>query len=379
MHDPATLAIFGKALAAAAQEMGINLIRAAYSTVVREARDCSAALLDPEGNVIAQAEMIPMMLAALGECFAACASRFPVDQVQPGEAYILNDPYAGGHHLNDIILFTPIFFGRDAGRGMRDAEDGGLELIGFSGSLAHHLDIGGGAPGANSRATDTYQEGLRIPPMKFNVAEHWERPDGLLRQMICANVRTPDKTTGDINAQFAANDTGRRRLCELADRYGVDGLRALVPELLAYTERRARAEIAAIPNGVYHGVDFIDSDGFGNDLLRIEATVAVDGERIAIDFTGTGATTKGQFNSPFSSTIAASRAAVRGIFRDSAIPANDGCNRPIEVNAPHGCLLNPYFPAPVRARMQPTSRAPTPSMSSSTSVVAVSARASTTT
>lgn len=350
MQDSATLAIFGKALAAAAQEMGINLIRAAYSTVVREARDCSAALLDPHGNVIAQAEMIPMMLAALGECFQACAARFPVDQVQPGEAYILNDPYAGGHHLNDIILFTPIFWSRDAN---------GDEpvLIGFSGSLAHHLDIGGGAPGANSRATDTYQEGLRIPPMKINVAQDWTRPDGLLRQMIAANVRTPDKTTGDINAQFAANDTGRRRLCELANRYGVDGVRQLVPELLAYTERRARAEIAAIPDGVYHGADFIDSDGLGNDLLRIEATVTVAGEDISIDFAGTGPTTKGPFNSPFSSTIAASRAAVRGIFRDSAIPANDGCNRPITVTAPHGCLLNPWFPAPVRARMQPTSRA----------------------
>jgi N-methylhydantoinase B len=343
MHDAATLSIFGKALAAAAQEMGINLIRAAYSTVVREARDCSAALLDPHGNVIAQAEMIPMMLAALGECFAACAARFPVADVQPGDAYVLNDPYAGGHHLNDIILFTPIFY--------RD------ELIGFSGSLAHHLDIGGGAPGANSRATDTYQEGLRIPPLKVDVARDWLRPDGLLRQMIAANVRTPDKTTGDINAQFAANDTGRRRLCEVAERYGVDGVRALVPELLAYTERRARAEIAAIPDGVYRGADVIDSDGLGNDLLRVAATVTVRGTDLEIDFTGTGPTTKGPFNSPFSSTIAASRAAVRGIFRDSAIPANDGCNRPIRVTAPPGCLLNPTFPAPVRARMQPTSRA----------------------
>src|SRR5687767_8214827 len=150
--DAATLAIFGKALAAAAQEMGINLVRAAYSTVVREARDCSAALLDTEGNVIAQAEMIPMMLAALGECFRACAARYPVAELQPGEGYVLNDPYAGGHHLNDIILFTPIYH--------RD------ELIGFSGSLAHHLDIGGGAAGMNSRATDIYQEGLRLPPMK---------------------------------------------------------------------------------------------------------------------------------------------------------------------------------------------------------------------
>jgi N-methylhydantoinase B len=343
MHDAATLSIFGKALAAAAQEMGINLIRAAYSTVVREARDCSAALLDPQGNVIAQAEMIPMMLAALGECFAACAARFPVAEVRPGEAYILNDPYAGGHHLNDIILFTPIFY--------RD------ELIGFSGSLAHHLDIGGGAPGANSRATDTYQEGLRIPPMKVDVARDWQNPNGLLRQMITANVRTPDKTTGDINAQFAANDTGHRRLCEVAGRYGTDGLRALVPELLAYTERRARAEIAAIPDGVYHGEDVIDSDGLGNDLLRIAATVTVRGDDLEIDFSGTGPTTKGPFNSPFSSTIAASRAAVRGIFRDSTIPANDGCNRPISVSAPAGCLLNPTFPAPVRARMQPTSRA----------------------
>ena len=235
-NDAATLAIFGKALASAAQEMGINLVRAAYSTVVREARDCSAALLDTEGNVIAQAEMIPMMLAALGECFRACAARYPVAEVRPGEAFVLNDPYSGGHHLNDIILFTPIFY-----------HD---ELIGFSGSLAHHLDIGGGAAGMNSRATDVYQEGIRIPPLKIDVERDWVRPGGILREWIAGNLRTPEKTTGDINAQFAANETGHRRLRELADRYGIDGLRALIPELLAYTERRARAEIAAIPDGI---------------------------------------------------------------------------------------------------------------------------------
>ncbi|MEX1158190.1 MAG: hydantoinase B/oxoprolinase family protein, partial [Thermomicrobiales bacterium] len=230
-------------------------------------------------------------------------------------------------------------------------------LIGFAGSLAHHLDIGGGAAGMNSRATDIYQEGLRLPPMKFDVARDWLEEDGILRRMIAGNLRTPEKTTGDINAQFAANDTGRRRLQELADRYGVDGLTALIPELLAYTERRARAEIAAIPDGVYHGEDMVDSDGIGPGRLVVRAAVTVSGDEIAIDFAGTGPTTKGPFNAPFSSTIAASRAAVRGIFRDSAIPANDGCNRPIQVTAPAGCLLNPTFPAPVRARMQPTSRA----------------------
>ncbi|RIK45553.1 MAG: methylhydantoinase, partial [Chloroflexi bacterium] len=257
--DGATLAIFGKALAAAAQEMGINLVRAAYSTVVREARDCSAALLDRHGNVIAQAEMIPMMLAALGECFQACARIYPLDEIQPGEALLLNDPFSGGHHLNDIILFTPIFFGD--------------ELIGFSGSLAHHLDIGGGQTGMNSRATDNYQEGVRIPPIKIDVARDWH--GGVVEQLLRANIRTPDKTIGDVNAQFAANDTGRRRLCELAERYGVDGLRALIPELLAYTERRARAEIAAIPDGVYYGEDVVDTDGFGNGPLKIAATVTV--------------------------------------------------------------------------------------------------------
>lgn len=340
-NDAATLAIFGKALAASAQEMGINLVRAAYSTVVREARDCSAALLDPQGNVIAQAEMIPMMLAALGECFQACAARYPVEEMAPGEAYLLNDPYSGGHHLNDIILFTPIFY--------RDT------LIGFSGSLAHHLDIGGGQTGMNSRATDNYQEGVRIPPLKIEVARDWH--GGIAEQLLRANIRTPEKTIGDVNAQFAANATGHRRLCELAQRYGIDGLRDLVPELLAYTERRARAEIAAIADGVYCAEDFVDTDGFGNGPLRIAATVTVAGEDIAIDFSGTDGTTKGPFNSPFSSTIAASRAAVRGIFKDNAIPANDGCNRPISISAPHGSLLNPTFPAPVRARMSPTSRA----------------------
>ncbi len=235
--DSTKLAILARALHAAAEEMGVNLVRSAFSTVVREARDCSTALLDAEGNIVAQAEMIPMQTAALSMSFKAAKAELDLSGITPGQAIVMNDPYKGGQHLNEIILFTPIFLNG--------------ELQGFAGSTAHHLDIGGGSAGVNTQATDLIQEGLVLPPLLFDVERDWN--GGLLERFFTANIRTKEIGIGDFNAQFAANYVGAERVREIARRHGADVLRAVMAEVQNYSERRMRAAIAEIPDGTYRG------------------------------------------------------------------------------------------------------------------------------
>ena len=242
--DPADQAVITNALISAAREMGAKLIRSAYSPVVREANDASAALLDRYGNVISQAELIPMQLGPISATFKPCAELFPTSELQPGDFYINNDPFQGGQHLQDVFLFSPIFY-----QG---------ELLGFGATVAHHLDLGGGAPGLNMAASDVHQEGLIFPPSKYNMARDWN--GGPLERLIRANIRVPDQTIGDFNAQFAANGIGAERVIQLAERFGPQVLQQAMTELLDYSERRMRAAIADAPDGGYHGEDALDDD-----------------------------------------------------------------------------------------------------------------------
>ncbi len=339
--DATTVAILARALHAAAEEMGVNLIRSAFSTVVREARDCSTALLDADGNVVAQAEMIPMQTAALSMSFKAAQAQLGLDDMTAGEGVIMNDPYSGGQHLNDIILFTPIFLG--------DA------LLGFAGSTAHHLDIGGGTAGINTRATDLIQEGLVLPPIRFDVARDWH--GGILERFLAANIRIPEIGVGDMNAQFAANHVGAARVRGIAERYGVDVLRHIQAEVQSYSERRVRAAIEDIPDGLYHGAARIDADVFDPDPVEVCVEVRVAGAEVHMDFSGTDGQLRSMFNCPLSSAHAAAFAAMRCVMTDKDIPANDGCNRPLHLHFPKGSVLNPNPPAPVRARMTSAYRA----------------------
>jgi N-methylhydantoinase B len=339
--DATKITILARALHAATEEMGLNLVRSAFSTVVREARDCSTALLDPQGNVVAQAEMIPMQTAALSLSFKAAQAALDLSAMRPDQAVTMNDPYSGGQHLNDIILFTPIFLER--------------QLLGFAGSTAHHLDIGGGSAGVNTRATDLIQEGLVIPPVLFDVERDWN--GGLLGRIFAANIRTADIGIGDLNAQFAANHTGALRLRELARREGAEVVWQAMAEVQDYSERRIRAAIEAIPDGTYRGEAFIDQDVFGSEPIPIRVTVQVKGSEIWMDFTGTAPQVRSMFNCPLSSAHATAFAAVRVVMADKDIPANDGCNRPLHLHFPKGSILNPNPPAPVRARMTSAYRA----------------------
>ncbi len=333
--DPVDYAVISQGLTAAGREMGVKLIRSSYSNIVREAQDGSAALFDRHGNVVAQAELIPMQLGPMSDIFRACAAVVPPDRLGPGDFYINNDPYKGGQHLQDVFIYSPIFV------------DG--ELVGFAGSVSHHLDLGGGNPGLTPNAADVHAEGLIFPPSVWNVDRDWN--GGNLERLIASNIRAPDQTIGDFYAQFAANAVGAERVTQLCRRYGVAKVTQAMTDLIDYSERRFRAAVAAIPDGDYEGEDAVDDDGLSEAPLTVRARVSIRGDEISVDYAGTCPQVSRNLNCPFASTISATLAAVKSALTSPDIPFNEGVKRPVRVTAPQGCLVNPSYPAPVRARM----------------------------
>jgi N-methylhydantoinase B len=334
--DPVDYAIISQAIIAAAREMGAKLVRSAYSTVLREARDGSAALLDASGNTVAQAELIPMQLGTIGHIFKHCAARYRLTDLEQDDFFVINDPYSGGQHLQDVFFFHPIFHER--------------RLLAFAASVAHHLDLGGGNAGLNTAAPDVYAEGLIIPPLKLNMRRDWH--GGGFERLLSANVRVPHQTMGDFDAQMAANATGTARLRELAARYGAELLTAVMAALQDYSEARMRAAIRAVPDGIYYGEDAVDDDGINEMPLPVRAKLTVHGDSIDVDFAGTARQVRRNLNAPFASTLSAALSCIKAVLTDPDIPFNAGAARPINISAPRGSLLNPTHPAPVRARME---------------------------
>src|SRR5438132_995477 len=243
--DPVTLSVIGHAFAATAEEMGVNLYRSAHSTIVREVRDIATAVLDPHGTTVAIANYIPQLLNAMDPAAAAVAAEYDFADLQNGEAFVLNDPFHGGQHVNDVLLFTPI---RDDG-----------QLLGVACANVHHLDVGGGAAASNARATDVFQEGIVFPPMRIPLDDNWRRsPFG---KFLGANVRAPRTVLADFDAQIAACRTGETRVRALARKYGPDAIKEFMVEVQAYAERISRDAIGAIPDGVYRGEAFMEDDG----------------------------------------------------------------------------------------------------------------------
>lgn len=333
-------AIIAQAIQAAAQEAGLKLVRAAHSTILREAQDGSAALLDRRGNVVALAELIPVQLGAMGVTLRACLAHYPVETLSPGDFLINNDPYEGGQHLQDIYIFTPIFV------------DG--QIIGFGGSVAHHLDIGGGNAGLHMAATEIYQEGLRIPPSRYNIKRDWN--GGPFERLLFSNFRVPHETIGDINAQFAANDIATLRLVELCGKYGVDAVMACMDRMLDYTESRVRSSIRTLPDGVYEGHDAIDDDGAGSGPIDVWARITIAGDSIEVDMTRTHAQLDNNLNAPLASGLAAVLSSIKMVLTGPDVPFNEGAIRPVTILAPEGTIVNPNFPAAVRARMTTANR-----------------------
>ena len=326
--DAITLEVLRNAIAAIADEMNANLVRTSYSPNIKERRDCSSAVFDAVGRMVAQAESIPVHLGAMP--YSVEAAIRSVSSFSPGDIVVLNDPYAGGAHLPDVTFVAPVFI-----------ED---RLIAFVADRAHHADVGGKEPGSLAGDTvEIYQEGLRIPPIRL-----WEQgvlKDDLL-QLILANVRTPDERWGDLRAQQAACATGVDRMRALCLRVGESILTDVMSAVLDYSERRMRHQVSELPQGEASFEDALDDDGVSGGPIPIRVCVRIRSDRIEVDFSGTSEQVQGPVNAVFAVTASATYYAIRA-FTDPEIPPNSGCYRPIETTAPEGSIVNACLPAPV--------------------------------
>jgi N-methylhydantoinase B len=314
--DPVTLAVTSAALSGIAEEMGTVLVRSAFSSNIKERRDCSAALFDAHGRMVAQAEHIPVHLGAMPESVAAVIALDP----QPGETWILNDPFAGGSHLPDITLVTPISAGA------------------FACTRAHHSDVGGMVPGSLPAAsTSIWQEGLILPPVRLT-------PE--VERILLANVRTPEIRRADLAAQIAANRLAERRVAEL--RFPLD---EAFDAVIAYAERRAREAIARLPDGRYEAAGEVE---LGEDV-PIQVAVTVAGDRIEIDFDGSAPAVAANVNAPLAVTRAACIFAVK-VALGADVPVNHGLFAAIHIRAPEGSFLNARHPSAVVAGNTETSQ-----------------------
>jgi N-methylhydantoinase B len=323
--DPIELQVLTGALRSACEEMGVVLIRSAHSSNIKERRDASTALFDAAGEMVMQAEHIPVHLGAMPAAVAAVLDA----EHAPGVSWILNDPFAGGTHLPDITVITPVFVER--------------RLLGFAASRAHHADVGARVPGsmpADSRRLE--DEGVVISPRPLDASS----PEGkrVLAELV-GRMRQPRERTADLRAQLAANRVGAQRLRELAARVGAERLREGMAAVLDYSERRARASLAALADGERRAQDVLEAPE-GDLTLRLRALV--DGERLLLDFAGSASQHEGNLNCPLAVTRSACLFAVR-VLTDPEIPPSAGAYRPIEVRAPEGCLLNARAGAAVAA------------------------------
>ncbi len=332
--DPITLEVLRNKLDGIANEMQSTLLRSSFSPIVKEGLDASACLFSITGETLAQSISIPIHLATLIPVIETFLTRFPLTSLEAGDLLVMNDPYLGGTHLPDIAVAMPIMH-----RG---------KPIALAAAMTHHQDVGGMAPGSvPTNATEIFQEGIRIPPLKL-------RSGGVMNETFIAmmrqNVRMPDAFMGDLNAQIAACTVGARRLDEVAEKYGAELLQGVFGELLDRSEQMTRASLRAIPDGQYSYTDYLDNDGIELDRsVPIKVTVRVRDGELTCSFEGTADQVRGPFNCVPSGTAAAALFAVRAIT-DPEIPTNGGCFRPVHLILPEGSLVNPRAPAPVNSR-----------------------------
>ncbi|GAB3473895.1 hydantoinase B/oxoprolinase family protein [Nocardiopsis coralliicola] len=332
--DQITVQVIGNALLSVAEEMGAVLRRASYSTNIKERSDCSTALFDAAGNLIAQAEHIPIHMGSMKGLVDALLDTVGASGLKDGDVYITNDPYtAGGTHLPDITMCAPVFV------------EGAL--VGFSANIAHHSDVGGHVPGSNSGdSTSIYQEGLRIPMVRFAIEG---RVNDEVLSFVTLNSRLPEERHGDLLAQLAAAHTGAVRCAELHERHGTQRIDAVCTELLAYARRRLGVALEAIPDGTYRASDWLDPDVPGEEPIEIRTAITISKDEIDIDFAGTGRQARVAINVVRSALEATVYYALKAVL-DPEIPANGGFFDAVRIDAPAGSIVNPKAPAPVAAR-----------------------------
>ena len=327
--DSVLLELYRHRFAGVAEEMGVTLRRTSYSPNIKERLDFSCAVFDGDGQLVAQAAHIPVHLGAMPASVAAALDA--VDTWTPGDLVVLNDPYAGGTHLPDVTMISPVF---------ADGDTGAAPAF-FVASRAHHADVGGMTPGSLPLSTELFQEGLIIPPVKLYRGGTLN--EDLLR-LFLRNVRTPDERRGDLAAQRAAHATGTRRLHALMDTHTRNEVTAYARHLQTYSERLVRAAIADWPGGAYSFEDTLElQDG---SAAAICVTATIEDDAIAFDFAGTDAAIEGALNAVLSITQSACYYVVRCLMDDD-VPVNAGCFAPVDVRAPAGCLVNAQPPAAV--------------------------------
>jgi N-methylhydantoinase B len=329
MTDPITFEVIRNALVAATDEMVLALRKSAYSTNIKTRSDFSCAFFDAELRAVAQGFTQPVHLGSMVEQTPRAIRDYGPENLLPGDVIITNDPFPSGVHLNDVSLISPVH------------HEG--ELLGYVANLAHHVDVGGGAPASVGSFREVFQEGVIIPPVK--VVEGGVIVDDVFR-LILAQIRSKHETAGDLRAQIAANMTGARRLQALADRHGRATIVETMRELLDYTERRTRAEIAALPFGVYEAEGSVDTDGYTDEPVKLKARVEISADGVHFDLAGSDPQRRAPVNSTYAQTFSACAYAVKCLI-DPDLPVNDGFYRVVTMDAPSGSVTNCTWPAPV--------------------------------
>ena len=332
--DPVKRELIMNALVTIADNMVVTVIRTARSTLVKNNMDFSSSVCDANGEMVAQGLALPSHLGATMPALRGCLDYF-ADDLQPGDILANNDPYSGGSHLPDVFMFLPVF------------ADGTLVCI--LSLILHHTDMGGRVPGGNAAdSNEIFEEGLRIPPCKIQVGGE---PNPTVLRFIEHNVRVREKVLGDIRAQMAALNAAGRQMGKLVAAHGVREFTSYLTEIVDYTERLARASIAALPDGEVEFTEWNDDDGVGHGPIKLHVRLTVKGDEITADFTDTAPQMGGAVHPNFPFTVSCTYAALRTVLQ-ADMPNNAGFYRPIKVTAPEGVWVNPRFPAAVGARGQ---------------------------
>lgn len=331
--DPIKAEVIARFLLATAEEMGATLTRTAFSPNIKERADCSTAIFDAKGEVIALAQRVPIHLGSMVGAVDAILKRFAVRDISPGDMFVANDPYnGGGTHLPDITIIAPVFMDK--------------RIIAFVANIAHHADVGGMVPGSEAAVCKSiYQEGIRIPPVRIMCAGNVNRD---VFDLILLNSRTPEERVGDLQAQFAANTVGTRSVLALFARYGVKETETAIAGYLDFTEKRFRAAIDRLPQGRYTAEDFLDGNAEGGKC-RIRLALTVGKGRLDFDFTGSDPQLESARNIPYRALLATVYTVAKSML-DPEVPANAGYYRTLHVDAPPGSVVNPVPPAAIGCR-----------------------------
>lgn len=327
--DPIKFEVIRNGLVEVTEEMALALRRSAYSTNIKTRCDFSCCFFDRNLRSIAQSFSQPNHLGSMAGTVRQAVREYGVDKLESGDQLVVNYPYPGGAHLNDIVVIRPFHYNG--------------EIFGYFANLAHHVDVGGGAPASVGAFQEVYQEGVIIPPVK--IVQGGRIVDDIFRLLLC-QIRSKHETAGDFRAQFASNNTGVRRLTLLLDRHGPEEVGVYMDELIDYTDRRTRAELAKLPKGEYRAEGVVDSDGFTDQPVKLVAQVVIDDEGVLFDFTGSDPQRHAPVNSTYAQTFSAAAYMLKCIT-DPDLPVNEGFYRHVRLVAPEGTVVNCVHPYPV--------------------------------